>query len=113
MRAYRVAQIAAAIGGMSLAIIAGTTEAIASITAIDVVSGFRAWMVALIVIAALSVCTAIVVERQATAAERQDRIIHLLSKIAARRDAEEDYAEIRSRLRDGTGNITTLYPDKE
>lgn len=113
MRAYRVARLIAAIGGMSLAIIAGTTEAIASITAIDVVSGFRAWMVALIVIAALSVCTAIVVERQATAAERQDRIIDLLSKIAARRDAEEDYAEIQSRLRDGTGNITTLYPDKE
>lgn len=113
MRAYRVARLIAAIGGMSLAIIAGTTEAVTATAGLELVSGFRAWMVALIVIAALSLCTALLVERQSAAADRQDHIIELLSKIAARRDAEDDYAEIRSRLRGGNGNITTLYPDKE
>lgn len=113
MRAYRVARFAAAVGGVSLAIISGTTEAIASTTSITIVSGFRPWMITLILIAAISVCTALVVERQETVVDGQDRIIDLLNKIADRKDAAEDYAEIRSRLRDGNGRITTLYPDKE
>lgn len=101
MRAYRVARFTAAIGGMALAIVSGTSEAIASTTPIDLVSGFREWMVTLILIAAISICTALVVERQ-------ERIIDLLNT----RNAENDYTNIQRRIR-ANGNITTLYRDEE
>lgn len=105
MRACKVARYTAAIGGAFLAVVVGTTEAIASTTSVDIVAGFRDWMITLVIIAVISLCTAVVVERQ-------ERIIDLLTAHNAQDGAQHDYTNIERRLRGNGGNITTLYPEE-
>lgn len=108
MRVCRTCRLIAAIGGLLLAVIFGTSEAIASTTEIDIVSGFRTWMITLILIAVISVCTALIVERQ-------ERIIDRLDTLAAtggaKHDARAELAALQRRLRTDN-NITTLHPQE-
>lgn len=104
----RVCRFTAAIGGLFLAVIFGTAEAIASTTPVDITGAFRAWMAALIAAALITGCTAVIVERQERIINRLD---HIDATKRANSRARAELAAIERRLHTNDANVTTLYPE--